>query len=234
MPRRSEVIMRGAVCSREQPAIAYLGSSIDTSFPAILVFGREYNNNPANSVRGLGQYCFRCSPRSLFWNRTYRLVARLSGRDDFKATCIVRHESPIMFSNVLPRPIPNAASASEKRRLRAAISPDALVQHIDGIFSIDAVINRLHLIVLSGVDDAVFRSGVARIRQRCGKRGVSIAEIAYLGSRQRSDALEASFPNRHRARIRAAITSFYQARRNSKLQQTGCLRCLPPAAERGR
>lgn len=226
--------MRGPMHSHQQPAIAYLGSSADASFPAILVFGREYNNNSAHRVRGLGEYCFRCSPRSLFWNRTYRLAARISGHQDFKAACIARNQSPIMFSNVLPQPIPNALSASEKGRLRARIRPDALAQHIDGIFSMDSVIRRVRLVILSGVDDAVFRPGVAKIREHCEQHKVTVREIAYLGSRQRSKAIETGFPERHRRRMRAVIGAFHRARNNNTPEQIGCSRCSLPSAQRER
>jgi hypothetical protein len=211
----------------EQPAVSCLGASAEARFPLVLLFGREYNNEPDNVVRGPGQYCFRCSPRSLFWNRAYGLVSRLCGRDDFKATCIARDQAPIAFSNVLPRPIRNERSTPEKNRIRRGMEPAALADHIGGIFSMETLIARVSLVILSGADGQEFRQGTELIRAACGRRTIPMAGIAYLGSRRRSEAIEATVTADDRQRLCAIVAAFYAdtARHDGAPRPSRCARC---------
>lgn len=168
-----------------QPDVAYLGDSIadEARFPFLLVFGREYNNSN-NEVRGLDRYCFGCSSGSTFWNRVYRLVECLSDHPNLKDDCRERGESPILFSNVLSRPIPNSLSCAEKRRERAKEDRKKTDEHVARVFSETRLVRRLRVVILSGVDEAPFQHGVSRITQSCERLGVSSFLVPYLGSRK--------------------------------------------------
>lgn len=169
---------------RPNPAISCLGFTAKEKFPLLLVFGRESNNElkPENYV---GKYCFRDSPRSAFWNRTYGLLARIYKTDSFKNDCRKVNLSPVIFSNVHHRPILNNDNEKNKKRLETETTYYAEIkEYIKYIFDHE-IISRVRLVILSGVKDrADFSESTKLIEEVCKKKHIPLKYLRYMASWQ--------------------------------------------------
>lgn len=196
----------------EQDSLVYFGNSEKYDFPLILFFGREYNNHIENRiVNRLGHYCFKESPRSAFWNRSYSLIARNCGRGSFKNFCVRSNQSPVLFSNALPKPIPTRLSQREKRKIREGVSRDQIVRYVDGLFSIP-IISRVRIAVLSGLDDQTcFGIAAQQIREQCDQRQIITSELPYLGSRKDNASIDSELSEQHQVEICRTVTDFYRS-----------------------
>ncbi len=193
----------------KQPAISCLGKTAEKSFPLMLFFGREYNNVGEVEI-SLGNYSFEESPKSAFWNRTYTFISRnCLLAPNFKNTCIAEEASPVLFSNVLPKPLLTSRTSADKRRSRISISKEKIDEYIDGIFS-QPIICRVNLVVLSGVDDEyVFGHATSRIRFACERRNIVVEELPYFGSRSNNAILNKALSETGQKHICQTIKAFY-------------------------
>lgn len=196
---------------QKQPAVAYLGTSIKTCFPFVLVFGREYNNDSGNRIAGLGPYCLPTT--STFWNRTYTLFGKMSKCSGLRGKCRSLNQSPILFSNVFPRPIRNAISTAKKRQERSAVRSSKIDRHIRHVFSMKRIfqVTRVAVVVLSGLEDKRFEYGVKQIAMECKKRKIPVLSIPYLGSRKGNKFIEAGISPQDRKQIRGVIEAFTES-----------------------
>ena len=194
-----------------QPTIACLGFTAERDFPLLLVFGREYNND-GSVANFLGEYSFDESPRSHFWNRTYKFIERnCEMASKFKMTCITERASPVLFSNVLPKPIPTQLSDATKKKIRLAIFQEEIGEYIDGIFSLP-IVDRVRLAVLSGVEgESVFGYSTNRIHRACGMRGIDVVSLPYFGSRSLNAKIDDALSKSNRKAMCSVINSFYNA-----------------------
>ena len=193
----------------EQPAVAYFGESAKAKFPLLLFFGREYNNKMENEVRpkSLGPYSFLESPKSAFWNKTYGFIGRICALPDFKKICIRENKSPVLFSNMLPQPIP--ASMPEKRQQRQnKNSDDKIREHIEGIFETE-VINRVRLVLLSDIRKPKFDLAAQLIENKCKQRRIEVSVLPYLGCQGlKKEEMEYSLSEVARSIIKGTIAAF--------------------------
>ena len=196
----------------EQDSLLCFGDSENSDFPLLLFFGREYNNHIDNRIAiRLGHYCFKESPRSAFWNRSYSLIARNCERGSFKNFCVRSNQSPVLFSNALPKPIPTKLSQREKRKIREGVSRDEIVRYVDGLFSIP-IISRVRIAVLSGLDDqSCFGVAAQQIQEQCNKRQIITSELPYLGSRKDNASIDSKLLKQHQVEICRSVTEFYRS-----------------------
>ena len=190
----------------EQPAISCLGNSDTKDFPLVLVFGREFNNKTENRVvNKVGTYSFSRSPHSLFWNRTYRFIERVCPCDGLKALCIKSNLSPVLFSNVLPNPIPNAQTSQEKSKRRRAASESDIRFYLEEMFKLP-ILDRVRFVVLSGVKDQRFYGKATDlILGEFKRRQVTITELPYLGSRMKNEIIDDSLSMPLRKELRLVV-----------------------------
>lgn len=111
-----------------------------------------------------------------------------------------------MFSNVLPRPIPNAVA--DQSRHRRGLDSAEVAGHLDHVFSLLPLISRVGLVILSGVDGTDFEHGTTVIRDHCARRGIPATAMPYLGSRGSDETIEAGFTEPGRERLREVIAAF--------------------------
>ena len=182
--------------SEIRPVAACLGDSADADFPLVLVLGREYNGS--GSLRPhVGRYCFSESPHSAFWNRTYSLLSRACQVTGFKSLCLKSGLSPVVFSNLMPQPIPNELPAVQKSRIRSGIPESQVRSHIQSLFGLP-IARRFQAVLLSVGDHPAFTSAIERVQAECADRELPLIEVPYLGSRIGNDVVDAAL-DRHGA-----------------------------------
>ena len=193
-------------------AVECLGESDKKSFPLLLFFGREYDCTESPVEIELGTYNFQDSPRSSFWNRAYGLVERICERDDFKDSCIRLNASPILFSNVSPRPIPNEKTDPKKRQIRAEITDDDIRDYIEGIFKMP-IIKRVRLVVISvEKEKKVFERFTRPVKRECERQDITVIETPGYIARQSmsTDEIDGQLSESERDMIRSVIEEFYK------------------------
>ena len=139
----------------------------DYQFPLVLVIGREANNEDNRLGKaGIGTYDFREHEGCSFWNISFSMYGEANNiksvstmaaavktifNPDKKRFKLDEKQKPgccpIVFSDVCPQGIPSGtkeADAYEK------VFEREWREHIENIFSLDKIIKRLALVVLSG------------------------------------------------------------------------------------
>ena len=134
--------------------------TLEFTHPLILIFGRE-----PNTKRPIGNfietYDFKSAPNCGFWNSSYSLVARKTGfvsTRRLKDACFTKQSSPIAYADALPFGLSNDVLRKSERRKR--LEPRAISSHVNNIFSHCDVIDRVSLILLSGLDAPEFQTAV--------------------------------------------------------------------------
>ena len=192
-----------------RPLAACLGDSAAADFPLVLVLGREYNGS-GGLRRQVGCYSFTESSGSTFWNRTYSLISRkCHAASDFKARCIAADLSPVVFANVLPRPIPNELSARRKRVVRLSLPEVEVRNHVRMIFDL-LVAGRLAAVVMSVGDGPEFTAAKDQVRAECRTRALPLIELPYLGSRVANEVVDAAL-DRKQAEILCSVVAAFLA-----------------------
>ena len=190
---------------QKPPCISYLGSTDQSSFPLILVIGREYNGTGSASSR-IGQYCFDKSPKSLFWNRAYGVIGRATDDNGLlKSQCRREASSPIIFSNLLPISIRN--SSKSKLAARKTVTEVMLRKHLTSVFN-QEMVKRAEVVILSCGQDAVFEYGKALVRSHCQKTKKKLIELPYLGSRLCNSEIDGGLSKEQIASIRRVVQRF--------------------------
>lgn len=161
------------------PALIGFDQTFEHSFPLIMAVGREPSSNEA-TVYGLGHYDFRRSPNCGFWNISYGLAGASVGLRtyDLKSLCVARRASPLIYADAAPITIKNAVA--DKATLRAAVPEEAVAAHVTHIFSHEAVIQRVGLVLLSGLKAPGFRRSVAYFQAACNARGIPCVEVPFF------------------------------------------------------
>lgn len=154
--------------------------TVDASFPLILVVGREPNEDLPPSEE-TGSYDFRTSMNCAFWNVAYSLLGSLAdpprSTRQIKAEAEAAAASPILFADALPLTLRHAAR--NKAAARLAIEDAAIERHVAAVFSHRALIDRVRVIILSGLGPSFERS-VAAYRRLAGERGIALAELPFF------------------------------------------------------
>lgn len=163
------------------PLIVVYDNTQKANFPLILVVGREPNNNvPIDD--SVGNYDFEEPSRCNFWNTAYKVVADTNGISvrELKYSCKKNKSSILAFTDLSPRPIKIREKNKDKQR--SQISKEEYEQHILKIFSKIEIINRIRLIVLSGVDKTEFSYVLNIFKIQCQKYQKLFLEIPFLYS----------------------------------------------------
>ena len=160
-------------------SVVAVGDTERERFPLILVIGRE-SNGVANILPGVSIYDETVSSGSAFWNRAYGFVQRLSRWEGhFRQSCVEAKMSPIIFTNALPKPIPNAMQ--NKDSLRAAAQKDEIRSHLSGVFGLH-VADRIGAVVFSTGNSAVYEFSRAEVKQVCSERSIPFIEVPYFAT----------------------------------------------------
>jgi len=161
------------------PLLSVFEHTEQQNFPLILVVGREPNGN-TKMERFVGHYDFRQYPRCGFWNTSYGMVAHIMGLPTWqlKQYCVERHGSPIVYTDALPQCIENAEG--NKWPARWAIEPKDIARHVTNIFSFPHLIDRVRLVVLSGLEHEVFATSRTLIMESCGKHTLPVVCLPFF------------------------------------------------------
>jgi len=165
--------------SQEHPILCLFGASAGATFPLILVIGREPNaDKPVTNF--LGPYDFRLAPRCGFWNTAYGVAARILGVSTLalKQRCVQQDGSPIVFADALPQGILNHVGGKDVRR--ATIPPNDVLRHIDNLFSHKPIMDRVGLVIVSGLGDSTFAIARQAIERQCSERNLPLARVAFF------------------------------------------------------
>lgn len=187
------------------------------NFPLILVVGREPNEDlpPSEEV---GNYNFRTSGRCAFWNVAYGLLGsvgeppRLSRQ--IKAEAEAAAASPILFADALPLTLRHAAR--NKAAARLAIEDAAIERHVAAVFSHRALIDRVRVIILSGLGPSFERSGTA-YRRLAEERGIALAKLPFFYPTN-LPAIRERLGNELRSHLADVLTAFDHYRVGSEVR----------------
>ncbi|CAO4138201.1 hypothetical protein [Methylorubrum extorquens] len=196
------------------PALIGFDQTFEHDFPLILAVGREPSSHEA-IVYGLGHYDFRSSPKCAFWNVSYGFVGSKIGLKphELKSLCVARRASPLIYADALPITIKNAVA--NKAELRAVVLKEAVTAHVAHIFSHEPVVQRIGLVLLSGLDAPQFQHSVACFQTACRERGIPAVRVPF-------------FYGTNVPKLREAITSEASARIQTIME--GFREAVPPSA----
>ena len=155
-----------------------------------------------------GPYDFDESPHSLFWNRAYGLLSRVcSNAHSLKNICIQRNVSPIVFSNILPVPIPNELRGAAKTAQRKLVSDQVIVEHLKEMFNMP-ICQRISVVILSVGSLSEFDHGKKVLSKLCLDRRIAMFELPYLGSRVSNSAVDDAMDSSHRSAVCQIVSLF--------------------------
>lgn len=150
-------------------------------FPLVLVVGREPNEDiPATAA--CGSYDFRGASRCAFWNIAYGLLGssgtppRSTGQAKDQADHA--NASPLAFSDALPLTLRH--SAKDKAAKRLAISDVAIEAHVQAVFSHRHLIDRVRVVILSGLAGPSFKRSVEHYEQMCADRDIALFHLPFF------------------------------------------------------
>lgn len=188
------------------PLISIFSETASRSFPLILVIGREPNTDLAISA-DVGPYDFRMYPNCGFWNISYKMVANEAdlNTSDLKSLCIQRHSSPIVYTDALPIGLPN--TVRDKNMCRSEILVPPIKQHITNIFAHFALIARVQLVVLSGLDGSAFECSKKLISYECKERDIMCINIPFFHG-VNNQRIQVALREQDRKLIRAIVEQF--------------------------
>jgi hypothetical protein len=169
--------------------ILYYKATLEARFPLILIFGREPNDSNDTVDSDNWQYDFSDHPRCAFWNISHSLIG---GSCDLtaaqlKAKFRQRNCSPILYSDSSPISIPN--SALRKAKIRKGITEEEIDNHIDLVFSNKEIIDRVKIVILSGLYKSDFSYSKNLIIQKCADKGIVPCEVPFFYGTNKKDII---------------------------------------------
>ena len=186
-------------------SVVAIGKTGSQSYPLVLIFGRE-NNGMADLVPGIAEYDPSVSSGSAFWNRAFTFLQRTARMPELlRSFCVDRKMGPVLFSNALPRPIPNQHQG--KNEIRSGIPYEAIKEHIEGVFSLP-VIDRVKAVVFSTGGADCFNVPRAMVQDHCDQRGIKFIEAPYFASRSANDQIDSAVSEADRAFLGAIVEEF--------------------------
>lgn len=178
------------------PTIAGFGAFQFRGHRLVLDIGREPNclfgTRIINTVQA---FEINHAPRCCYWNRAHAQLARIGGNiksSEFRMIRTVLNSSPIIFADALPVAIPYGHPDRDQIRQQTAGNIRLLEEHVENIFSNEAVIARVQLVILSGLTQNVFNNAVTRIQQQCALNNIPSVAMPFYGSRCSHDDLDAA------------------------------------------
>lgn len=187
-------------------AVVAVGRTEQEQFPLILIFGRE-SNGSAEIIPGISLYDETVSSGSAFWNRAYGFIQRITDwKGNFRQSCIEAEMSPIIFTNALPRPIPNALQ--NKDLLRADVQENEILRHVSGIFGLN-IASRVSAVIFSTGTSAVYEFSRTEVKKVCSKKNIPFIEVPYFATQGRPNGvLDQSIECKDAATIRSIVNEF--------------------------
>ncbi len=196
------------------PTILAFGETLDLmgELQLLLVIGREPNceDEIVNEVRA---FPLNHAPRCCFWNRSRAQLARIGGAvtpHHFKMLRRERKACPIIYADSLGICIPYADPQRDARRTEWANFQENVVAHIANIFSHQPIINRVALVIMSGLNQAVFATAIASIVQHCEELNIPYQSIGFFGGRGPNNQLDHPLTPRSRGCLNEIYKSFLQ------------------------
>lgn len=188
------------------PLIQSYANTLAHTFPLILVIGREPNTDlPITTDHG--HYDFRAYPNCGFWNIAYSTVARTVQltTGQFKQRCQDDNGAPIIFADALPIGLKQAVG--NKQVYRAALSPEAITQHIARLFAYQPLISRVRLVMTAGLYRPTFDVAITQIEAQCQERAIAYRHLPFFFGTN-SPKIQAVLTDSDRAAIRQIIAQF--------------------------
>ncbi|WP_283624724.1 hypothetical protein [Clostridium butyricum] len=137
------------------PIISVYGNAELRDFPIILVVGREPNTS-SKFVNTVGNYDFDKAPRCGFWNISYGIIGEIINETwnckELKDKFRKQGNSFIAYTDLSPEPIEDLVPGNLKNKKRKDINLVHYEKHISNILSHENLINRVELIIFSGLD----------------------------------------------------------------------------------
>lgn len=126
----------------------------------MLVVGREPNHDSV-ADRDWMPLELHLAPKCSLWNLAHSLVAaRLSDplrSGLFKRLCRKAGASPVMIADAFPLGLSDSANnPREKSAARAAVSDAELALHVERVFAVKTLIDRVRFVLISGHDHPDF------------------------------------------------------------------------------
>jgi hypothetical protein len=161
------------------PTIQYLANTNAAAFPLILIIGREPNTDRpiANTI---GPYDFRDAPRCAFWNTSYAMLATITGQTtrDLKQHCIARAGSPLIYADALPHGLLN--EVGDKHTIRRQLPRAEVAAHVARVFSHRTLIDRVQLIITSGLLHTAFTDAKKLISAHAATEEVPVIDVPFF------------------------------------------------------
>jgi hypothetical protein len=188
-------------------SVVAVGNTELAKFPLILIIGRE-SNGSARIVPGISIYDETVSTRSAFWNRAYGFVQRaVLWAGPLRQSCVRMGVSPMIFSNALPKPIPN--SIQDKDAYRIAVEECDIRAHIQGVFNL-TIANRIRMVIFSTGNKQIFSFPRAEVLAACRAKGIPFLEVPYFGTQGLSNAiLDEAMDAESLRTLKAIMTQFH-------------------------
>jgi hypothetical protein len=154
---------------------------MSTPHPTIqyLAIGREPNTDrPIENT--IGPYDFRLATRCGFWNTSYSMLGKICGYTtrEIKQRCVERGGSPLIYADSLPHGL--LSHVADKTDRRSKISSEVVAEHVSRIFSQRVLLDRVRIVILSGLEGAVFAPAVTAFKQRCAEASIPAIELPFF------------------------------------------------------
>lgn len=119
------------------------------------------------------------APRCAFWNISYGLLGRSVGlaTRELKAEARKRQAAPIIYADSLPIGLKNEVADKNRRRF---VDASLVHQHITRIFDYLPLLDRVDIVLASGLSGDVFKTSVTGIRELCKASGKEYAELPFF------------------------------------------------------
>ena len=192
--------------SDTHPTIQFFGKTDSGPFPLILAIGREPNTK-LPIVDTIGPYDFREVPYCGFWNISYSMLGRLGGLStrEFKSLCVKRHASPLVYADALPHALANEAAG--KQAIRRAIPSEAARAHVGRVFSHRQLLDRVKVVILSGVDSETFHPATQAFRRHSAAESIRVIDLPFFYGTNTPE-IERRLTNDDRAALKAVLDAF--------------------------
>lgn len=170
--------------------ILTLGETVSADHGIILIIGREPNNNLPTAIR-IDQYGHQWGAGRLgkvaFWNISYSLCGKITGHScaALKLLCAKSAGcSPIAYADLSPLSLDGYWTSPQKIKARKTVTEALYRTHIDGIFSHDAFMKRVKLVICAGHKDCGLDTGIPVLESRLDKAGIPYCHIDSFNSTQ--------------------------------------------------
>ncbi|MFA7236679.1 MAG: hypothetical protein WC058_07430 [Phycisphaeraceae bacterium] len=137
-------------------------------------------NTDREIANTIGPYDFRDAPRCGFWNTSYGMLARVIDKRtrELKDICVRSDGSPLIYADSLPHGLLN--SETDKAARRGQIAAPAVADHIGRIFSHRRMIDRVRIVIQSGLKASHFRNAADIIDRHCSARSLRCIKLPFF------------------------------------------------------